>query len=122
MSFAGAASAPNRSDEYERLCLYVEGMTDRAARAVPWDPETVGIPTEEAREDSLLRVNDLAFYANARNEVSVLAELCRGLLSLHRPRDGGGISSDPSGLVRRCGCCMLRWPCPTIREMSRLLR
>lgn len=121
MAFAGATSASHRPDEYERLCLYVEGMTDRATQAVPWDPETVGIP-DEGHHNALLRVNDLAFYANARNEVSNLAELCRGLLSLHRPRDGGGLSSDPAGLQRRCGCCMLRWPCPTIREMSRLLR
>jgi len=40
------------------------------------------------------------------------------LLELHRPRDAGGITSDPSNPIRRCRSCMWRWPCPTFRAFS----
>ncbi|WP_017623355.1 hypothetical protein [Nocardiopsis chromatogenes] len=114
------ASAEDQLDVHERLRLYIEGVRERADRAVPWGPDTVGVPRQSC-DSGLLRINDVAFYANARHEISAFAGLCLNLLSLHRPRDGGGISSAPAPAVQRCRCCMLRWPCPTIREMAELL-
>lgn len=115
-----SASEPGQLHGHERLRLFVEGVRERAAKAVPWEPDTVGIPAQPT-DDALLRINDVAFYANARNEVAVFADLCLNLITLHRPRDGGGISSSDTPGVHRCNCCMLRWPCPTISEISALL-
>ncbi|GAB3500666.1 hypothetical protein [Nocardiopsis coralliicola] len=114
------ASADDQLDVHERLRIYAEGVRERADRALPWGPDTVGIPRQSG-DSGLLRINDVAFYANARTEVGALARLCLSLLALHRPRDGGGISSAPSPAARRCGCCMARWPCPTIQAMGDLL-
>ncbi|TDQ52149.1 hypothetical protein EV190_108131 [Actinorugispora endophytica] len=115
------ASTPGQLDEHERLRMYVEGVLERADRAVPWGPETVGVPAS-AGGSALMRLNDVAFYANARQEVSAFAALCLNLLALHRPRDAGGVSSGPACALRRCNCCMLRWPCPTVQEMTGLLK
>ncbi|GAA3764968.1 hypothetical protein HDA32_001245 [Spinactinospora alkalitolerans] len=116
-----SVSAPGRLDDHERLRLYIEGVRERAAKAVSWGPETVGIPAQPA-ENALLRINDVAFYANARSEIIAFADTCLNLLSLHRPRDGGGVSSGPAPMTQRCRCCMLRWPCPTVTEMAGLLK
>lgn len=113
-------SAASGTDDYERLRLFVEGVRERADLAAAWEPDTVGVP-EHHGGDALLRINDVAFYANARTEVATFTEVCLKLLGLHRPRDGGGISSDPAHLPQRCRCCMSQWPCPTIQEMRRLL-
>ncbi|MFC7329521.1 hypothetical protein [Marinactinospora rubrisoli] len=121
MSIDMFASAAGQLDDHERLRLYIEGVRERAAQAVPWGPDTVGIPAQPT-ENTILRINDAAFYANARTEIAAFADLCLSLLSLHRPRDGGGLSSGPTTAAQRCNCCMLRWPCPTIREMSQLLK
>lgn len=112
--------SPSRIDDHDRLRLHVEGVCERARQAVPWSPETVGIPAQ-GHDDGLLRLNDVAFYANARDEVAAFTEVFLALLGLHRPRDGCGVSSGPTSAARRCTCCMLRWPCPTIREMARLV-
>ncbi|MEU3017926.1 MULTISPECIES: hypothetical protein [unclassified Nocardiopsis] len=89
----------------------MQEIAERSDRAVPWEPDTVGLP--EARSDSALaRINDVAFYANARNEVSALAGVCVDLLRLHRPDE----RDQP-----RCQGCRLAWPCPTFGEISRLL-
>ncbi|WP_067967309.1 hypothetical protein [Nocardiopsis trehalosi] len=114
------ASPTGQLDDHERLRLFIEGVRERAAKAVPWSPDTVGIPPQ-AGENALLRINDIAFYANARTEVAAFADVCLTLLDLHRPRDGGGLSSGEAPAARRCRCCMLRWPCPSVREMARLL-
>ncbi|QBI55591.1 hypothetical protein [Streptomonospora litoralis] len=113
-------SAAGGLDEHERLRSHVEGIRERAAKAVPWGPDTVGIPPQ-AGENALMRVNDIAFYANARQEIVSFADLCLALLDSHRPRDAGAIGSGDSAPAQRCRCCMLRWPCPTVREMARRL-
>ncbi|WP_046468124.1 hypothetical protein [Allosalinactinospora lopnorensis] len=115
-----SACTPGQTGEYERLRLRAEGIRERATKAVPWAPETVGLPPQ-AVENALLRINDVAFYANARQESITFAELCLNLLTLHRPRDGGGLTSGNAPPVQRCSCCMLRWPCPTVREMTSAL-
>ncbi|GAA4916344.1 hypothetical protein [Streptomonospora salina] len=114
------ASTAGRLDDHERLRIHVEGIRERAAKAVPWAPDTVGVPTQ-ADGNGLMRVNDIAFYANAREEIASFADLCLALLETHRPRDAGALGSAGAPGARRCRCCMLRWPCPTVREMGRLL-
>ncbi|WDZ89701.1 hypothetical protein PV789_22680 [Nocardiopsis sp. HUAS JQ3] len=89
----------------------VLGIRERSARAVPWEPDTVGIPSS-GRSSALSRINDVAFYANAREEVSALAGICVDLLHLHAPDDEDG---------DRCRGCRLAWPCPTFGELCRLL-
>ncbi|MDE3721256.1 MULTISPECIES: hypothetical protein [Nocardiopsis] len=96
--------------EHAKLLRCVEGIRERSARAVPWEPDTVGIPPGGS-DSALARINDVAFYANARNEVSTLAGVCAELLRLHHPQDEGGA----------CGGCRQIWPCPTFEEISRLL-
>ncbi|QVQ53672.1 hypothetical protein J4H86_08100 [Spiractinospora alimapuensis] len=106
-------------DEHEQLRLLVEGIRERAEEATPWEPDTVGVPSID--DNALTHATDVAFYANARTEVATFTTVCLNLLALHRPRDGGGISSAPHHQPQRCGCCMARWPCPTISEMRELL-
>jgi len=114
------ASATGQLDDHERLRLNVEGIRERAAKAVPWGPDTVGIPPQ-AEDNALMRINDIAFYANARQEIIGFADLCLAMLDSHRPRDAGAVGSGDASAAHRCRCCMLRWPCPTVREMARLL-
>ncbi|MBR8745014.1 hypothetical protein [Nocardiopsis sp. MG754419] len=109
--FTRPASRRGRPSEHARLLQCVQGILDRSDRAVPWEPDTVGLP--EAHSDSALaRINDVAFYANARNEVSTLARVCVDLLLLHSPEEHDG---------SRCVSCRLTWPCATFGEISRLL-
>jgi hypothetical protein len=61
---------------------------------------------------------DIAFLTNARANLLAFAELGLRLIDLHRPRDAGGISSDPASPIRRCHACMWRWPCPTFRLLD----
>ena len=95
--------------EHASLLRCVESIRERSARAVPWEPDTVGIP-QGGSVSPLSRINDVAFYANARNDVAALAQVCTELLRLHHPDDGTGV----------CAGCALSWPCPTFEEISRL--
>ncbi|MEU0490484.1 hypothetical protein ACOQFV_17745 [Nocardiopsis changdeensis] len=97
--------------EHALLLRCVEGIRERSARAVPWEPDTVGIP-RGGSESPLSRINDVAFYANARNDVAALAGVCAELLRLHHPVEEEGGT---------CAGCGLAWPCPTFEEISRLL-
>ncbi len=109
--FTRPATRRVHDSEHARLLQCVQGILERSDRAVPWEPDTVGLP--DARSDSALaRINDVAFYANARNEVSALAGLCLDLLGLHSPDD----RDEP-----HCQGCRLPWPCPTFGEIARLL-
>ncbi|MEV2277507.1 hypothetical protein AB0I72_18170 [Nocardiopsis sp. NPDC049922] len=101
---------------HARLLRCVQGIRERSARAVPWEPDTVGLPRAGDSDSALARINDVAFYANARDEVAALAGVCVDLLFLHRPDEDG----DPEG--RRCLGCELPWPCLTFGELTRLLR
>jgi hypothetical protein len=60
-----------------------------------------------------MTVGDLAFLAEAREQVLQFTELTVRLIDLHQPLDAGGITTDPSSPIRRCRSCMWRWPCPT---------
>jgi hypothetical protein len=109
--FTRPASGRGHLSEHARLLQCVLGIRERSARAVPWEPDTVGIPPS-GPSNALARINDVAFYANARDEVSALAGICVDLLHLHAPEDGDGV---------RCRGCRLAWPCPTFAELCRLL-
>ncbi|AFR05902.1 MULTISPECIES: hypothetical protein [Nocardiopsis] len=110
--FTRPAGRRGRLSEHARLLECVQGILERSDRAVPWEPDTVGLP--DARSDSALaRINDVAFYANARDEVAALAGVCVDLLRLHGPAEND---------EDRCRNCHLDWPCPTFGEISRLLR
>ena len=61
---------------------------------------------------------DVTFLSRAREDVIALADVALRMLELHRPRDAGGITSDPAHPIRRCRSCMWRWPCPTFRTLS----
>jgi hypothetical protein len=65
--------------------------------------------------------DDLAFLAEAREEMLGFAELGLRLLELHQPLDAGGIASDASAPALRCRSCMWRWPCPTFRTIAEVL-
>ncbi|RKS05184.1 hypothetical protein DFP74_0777 [Nocardiopsis sp. Huas11] len=107
-----------RHSEHDRLLRCVQGIQERSARAVPWEPDTVGLP-EPATDSALARINDVAFYANAREEVSVLAGVCADLLRLHSP-DADADADTAGGQV--CHGCRQPWPCPTFDELARLMR
>lgn len=115
---APRTSLRDRHSEHARLLRCVQGIQERSARAVPWEPDTVGLP-EPASDSALARINDVAFYANAREEVSTLAAVCAELLRLHSPDTGGG---GGGGGEQVCDGCRRPWPCPTFGELSRLLR
>lgn len=51
----------------------------------------------------------------ARDVILAFTRLGLRLLGLHRPRDAGGITSDPAHPILRCRSCMWRWPCPTFQ-------
>lgn len=109
--FTSPANRRGRPSEHARLLQCVQEILERSDRAVPWDPDTVGLP--DAHSDSALaRINDVAFYANAREEVTNLAGVCAHLLLLHSPDGDDG---------SRCQGCRLPWPCPSFGEISRLL-
>ena len=61
---------------------------------------------------------DLLFLSEAREEVTALSEMALRVLHLHRPRSGGGLSSDPDTPLRRCHACMNHWPCATYRALA----
>jgi hypothetical protein len=108
--------APRRGglSEHARLLRCVQGIQERSVRAVPWEPDTVGLP-DAGSDSALARINDVAFYANARDEVAALAGVCADLLRLHRPEEREGSDG------HRCGGCRQTWPCPTFAELARLL-
>ena len=119
---AGTTDDPQRRLLQE--CL--EGIQRLAEKATCWRHATVslrdllnneGVVPVRAR----LAPADLDFLEVAREETLTLARLGLRLLDLHRPRDAGGISSDPANPIQRCRSCMWRWPCPTFRAISESL-
>jgi hypothetical protein len=68
-----------------------------------------------------MTVGDLAFLAEAREQVLQFTELTVRLIDLHQPLDAGGITTDPSSPIRRCRSCMWRWPCPTYSILAEVV-
>ncbi|GAB3656380.1 hypothetical protein GCM10027589_15990 [Actinocorallia lasiicapitis] len=109
-----------------RLRDRLEAIRARSEKSTSWRGTTsyllklvnnegqVPVKTKLTRED-------LLFLASARDELVGFADLGLRILELHQPRDGGGVTSDPSTPLRRCRSCMGRWPCPSYRALSETL-
>jgi len=113
---------PHRVLLRERLAA----MLGRAERASSWADRLAPLRKLINRDGHVpvrarLTAEDLDFLSAAREEVASLSALLIRLLDLHRPRDAGGITSDPTRPILRCRSCMWRWPCPTFRALAEAL-
>lgn len=109
--------------QQRRLHARLAEIRDRGLKATSWHSSAqhlrrlinragvVPVRTELARDD-------VEFLATAREDLLAFTELGLELAEMHRPRDGGGITSDPESPIRRCRACMRRWPCPTWRVVE----
>jgi hypothetical protein len=110
----------------ETLRQYLEGLQLRAQGASSWLTSSRHYAQLLNREGFVpvtakFTAEDLAFLANAREEVLRFAELGLRLAELHQPQEVSAITSDPAGQFHRCGSCMWRWPCPTFRILDEVL-
>jgi hypothetical protein len=121
---APQASVPD--ERAEALRQHLDGLRQRAQGAASW----LGSSTQYAQllnRDGFVPVtarftaDDLAFLANAREELLRFTELGLRLAELHQPQEVSAITSDPAGQFHRCGSCMWRWPCPTFRILDEVL-
>jgi len=130
---AGAVVPPDLPDRPEcpepgagRLREHLAAVRLHAEAAASW-LETSSHYARLVNRDGVVPVtarfsaHDLAFLAEAREEVLGFAELGLRLIELHQPLDAGGVSSDTSAPVQRCRSCMWRWPCPTFRTLAEIL-
>lgn len=121
-----APQAPVPDERAETLRQHLEGLRLRAQAATSW----LGSSAQYAQllnRDGVVPVtarftaDDLAFLANAREELLRFTELGLRLAELHQPQEVSAITSDPVGQFHRCGSCMWRWPCPTFRILDEVL-
>ncbi|POM26179.1 hypothetical protein BTM25_05680 [Actinomadura rubteroloni] len=115
---------PERWDA--RLRGRLETVRARSLKAAPWrDAVPLLAPLVNRSGHVPVRARltreDLAFLGAARDDLLALTRMALRLADLHRPQDGGGISSDPSRPILRCRSCMARWPCPTLRAVDEAL-
>ncbi|HEY3688145.1 MAG TPA: hypothetical protein VGL93_34225 [Streptosporangiaceae bacterium] len=116
-------SGEHEDPHQARVRDHLEAMRQRSEKAQSWRNQA-GFYTSLLNRQGYVTVRaqlsraDLAFLTMAREDVMSLADVALRLLELHRPRDAGGITSDPSNPIRRCRSCMWRWPCPTFRAFS----
>jgi hypothetical protein len=124
-----AAAEPGRgtAESADRqLRDHLETVRLHAQRAASW-LETSGHYARLINRDGVVpvtarfSVHDLAFLAEAREEMLGFAELGLRLLELHQPLDAGGVASEASAPALRCRSCMWRWPCPTFRTIAEVL-
>jgi hypothetical protein len=121
---AAQASVPD--GRTEALPRYLEGLRLRAQGAASW-LDSSSQYAQLLNRDGFVPVTarftaeDLAFLANAREELLRFTELGLRLAELHQPQEVSAITSDPAGQFRRCGSCMWRWPCPTFRILDEVL-
>jgi hypothetical protein len=121
-----APQAPVPDERAETLRHHLEGLRLRAQAAASW----LGSSAQYAQllnRDGVVPVtarftaDDLAFLANAREELLRFTELGLRLAELHQPQEVSAITSDPAAQFHRCGSCMWRWPCPTFRILDEVL-
>ncbi len=122
-----AQPAPIDDGRAERLRQYLEAVRQRAAGAASW------LTTSEhyarlINRDGVVPVRarfsaaDLAFLANAREELLRFADLGLRLSDLHQPLEDGAMDDDPGrDQIPRCRSCMWRWPCPTFLILVEVL-
>ena len=110
----------------ETLRQYLEAVRQRAAGAASW-LMTSRHYAQLINRDGVVPVRarfsaqDLAFLANAREELLRFADLGLRLADLHQPLEASAITTDPAGQFQRCRSCMWRWPCPTFRILDEVL-
>jgi hypothetical protein len=111
----------------ETLRQYLEVVRRRAAGAASWLTTSQHYARLINREGVVpvrarFSAEDLAFLANAREELLRFADLGLRLADLHQPLDEGTSPGDPGGgQFPRCRSCMWRWPCPTFRILDEAL-
>jgi hypothetical protein len=117
---------PDVDQQRARIRADMEGLRSRAQAASSWLESSrhygrlinrQGVVPVSAR----MTPGDLAFLAEAREEVLQFTDLADRLIDLHQPLDAGGITTDPSSPIRRCRSCMWRWPCPTFSILAEVV-
>jgi hypothetical protein len=121
-----AHEAPVRDGRAEMLRQYLEALQLRAQGAASWLKSSSHFAELLNREGFVsvtarFTAEDLAFLANAREELLRFAELGLRLAELHQPQEASAITSDPASQFQRCRSCMWRWPCPTFRILDEVL-
>ncbi len=109
-----------------RIRADMEGLRSRAAGASSWLASSRHYTRLINREgvvpvSARMSPGDLAFLAEAREQILQFTELAGRLIDLHQPLDAGGITTDPSSPIRRCRSCMWRWPCPTFSILAEVV-
>ena len=121
-----ATQAPAPDGRAETLRQYLDGLRLRAQGAASWLSSSSQY-AQLLNRDGFVPVTarftaeDLAFLANAREELLRFTELGLRLAELHQPQEASAIASEPAGQFHRCGSCMWRWPCPTFRILDEVL-
>lgn len=124
---SGPASwAPDVDQQRTRIRGDMEGLRSRAQAASSWLESSRHYSRLINREgvvplNARMTPGDLAFLAEAREQVLQFTELAGRLIDLHQPLDAGGITTDPSSPIRRCRSCMWRWPCPTFSILAEVV-
>lgn len=103
----------------------LEAIRHRAERAASWRSVTAHLARLRNRSGytpvtARLSPDDLAFLAQARDDVLAFTHLALRLLELHEPRDAGAVSSTERPVLR-CRTCVWRWPCPTYKAIREAL-
>ena len=124
---AGPASwVPDVEGQRSRIRADMEGLRSRAEAASSWLASSRHYSRLINREgvvpvSARMSPGDLAFLAEAREQMLQFTELAGRLIDLHQPLDAGGITTDPSSPIRRCRSCMWRWPCPTFSILAEVV-
>jgi hypothetical protein len=124
---SGPASwAPDMDQQRARIRGDMEGLRSRAQAASSWLESSRHYSRLINREgvvplNARMTPGDLAFLAEAREQILQFTELAGRLIDLHQPLDAGGITTDPSSPIRRCRSCMWRWPCPTFSILAEVV-
>jgi hypothetical protein len=121
-----APQAPVPGERADTLRQYLEDLRQRAQGAASWLESSSHYLSLLNREGFVpvtakFTAGDLAFLANAREELLRFTELGLRLAELHQPQEVSAITSDAAGQFQRCGSCMWRWPCPTFRILDEVL-
>jgi hypothetical protein len=121
-----APQAPVSDERADTLREYLEDLRLRAQGAASWLKSSSHYLPLLNREGFVpvtakFTAEDLAFLANAREELLRFTELGLRLAELHQPQEVSTITSDAAGRFHRCGSCMWRWPCPTFRILDEVL-
>jgi len=117
---------PDVEGQRARIRDDMEGLRSRAEGASSWLASSRHYSRLINREgvvpvSARMSPGDLAFLAEAREQILHFTELTTRLLDLHQPLDAGGITTDPSSPIRRCRSCMWRWPCPTFSILAEVV-